>query len=236
MDLIEFRQMVRPIVLSNKNYSKVFGIGFNKTGSTSLETIFRLYGFDCPNQQEQEIRTVRQAYQGNYAPLQDFVSRYDAFQDQPFSQFDIFVAIDALFPNSKFILTERDPEAWFESTCRFHKNEFGIEGEMPKLTERDILEKFNYLYPGYDHFVASKHLTVVENGKIEIRWDLLYDKDFYIKTYLERNDRIKHYFDGRKDALFSVDFSKEPTTERICAFLNIPTRFAVMTPHLNIST
>ena len=35
-----------------------------------------------------------------------------------------YIICDALFPNSKFILTLRNPEIWFESVCNFDAKHF----------------------------------------------------------------------------------------------------------------
>ena len=91
---------------------------FNKTGTTSLEKLCVLW-LSPSNQQEQEIRLVKQVFSTNYSELVSFVNNFNAFQDMPFSQGLTYVAVDALFPNSKFILTERDSEEWFNSYCEF---------------------------------------------------------------------------------------------------------------------
>ena len=213
-------------------FQKIFGIGQNKTGSTTLEAVLRYYGYHLPNQHDQEMMITKQFFQGNYAPFKDFVAKHDAFQDLPFSQGHSFYICDALFPGSKFILTEREPERWFDSLCNFHKKTYGIEG-FSSMTEQDVKEKFTYLYEGYAHLVAEQFLTTIEDGEIKVRWDLLYDKDFYIEKYVQRNNEIKAYFKDRPDDLLVIDVTKEVNTGAICDFLNIPPEFAVPMPHMN---
>jgi hypothetical protein len=75
-----------PRVISNKNFNKIFCIGYNKTGTTTLETVLRYYGFKLPNQQEQEVRLTKNVFSTEYEELKEFVQMYDAFQDLPFSQ------------------------------------------------------------------------------------------------------------------------------------------------------
>jgi hypothetical protein len=65
----DFTRRVRPIALANRGYSKIFGIGANKTGTTSLEAILRLYGFHLPHEMEQKMRLSKQTCLGNYEPL-----------------------------------------------------------------------------------------------------------------------------------------------------------------------
>ena len=242
----DIRTLARPLMKASQDYSKVFGVGYNKTGTTTLEAIFKFYGLECPNQQEQEIQLTKQVLACNYGPLKSFVSKYDAFQDLPFSQGDTFIVADALFPNSKFILTERDPDLWFESMCSFHKKMFEID-DLSTLTEQDVIEKFNYLYRGYTHLIKRRFLTFYDGyqrnvswhllySRRSVRWDLLYNREYYIEQYLDRNQRIKKYFSEASERLLIIDVTAEADTARICDFLNIPTEFKIPMPHLKKSS
>jgi sulfotransferase family protein len=227
-----FTESVRPRMLAGKNFNKIFCVGYNKTGTTTMEGVLKLYGFSMPNQQEQEMRLTRQTFACNYAEFKSFVARFDAFQDMPFSQGDVYIAADALFPGSKFILTERDPQAWFRSITQYHKKVFKLDS-LDSLTEQDVKTKFNYLYPGYSYENKKRFLTSFEDGQPRTLWDLLYDEDYYISEYLARNNRIKKYFLDCPDKLLVLDVTEEGDTARICRFLNIPEEFATAIPHLN---
>ncbi len=228
----DFRQSVRPIVLSRKNFNKIFGIGYNKTGTNSLSYILQRYGYDMPNQREQEARLTQRCFATDYTEFQRFVDRYDAFQDLPFSQEDLYVAADALFPNSKFILTVRDPEEWFESLCRFQKKINGLD-DLSTVTEDDVKEKFGYLFKGYGHANKQRQLTDFVDGKKVVDWSKLYDKDTNIAAYVQRNIRIQRYFDAAPEKLLVIDLTKETTTERISTFLNIHEEYVFDMPHAN---
>lgn len=228
----QFTKAVRRTVLSQKNYNKIFCIGFNKTGSTTLETILRLYGFNLPNQLEQETRLTTSCYSTNYTEFSNFVSHYDAFQDMPFAKEQIYVVADALFPGSKFILTERDSEAWFRSMTSFKEKIYNLD-DAQKLTENDLLEKFTYLYPGYAHQLHSRILTNFVGDTPVTDWDKLYDKQYYTNHYESRNNQIKRYFMNSMEKLLIIDVTKEKTTKKICEFLNIPEQFVIDMPHAN---
>lgn len=228
----EFQKKARGTVLSRKNFNKIFCIGFNKTGTTTLETVLRLYGYSLPNQHEQEIRLSLQTAATNYSELIKFVNLYDAFQDLPFAQDLTFVAADALFPNSKFILTERESEKWFNSMTGFHKKTYNV-GSVTDLTEKDILEKFNYLFPDYVHKNTQKFLTTFEGSKKTVSWNKLYDKAHYIKLYEQRNLDVKKYFSEAPEKLLVIDVTKEKDTQKICDFLNIPDSLKINMPHSN---
>lgn len=232
MNPAEFTQLVRGHTLAHKTFSKIFSIGFNKTGTTTLEGVLQLYGYSMPIQAEQELQLTGQTFAGNYEPLRNFVARYDAFQDLPFAQANVYVVCDALFPNSKFILTERDPEIWFNSMCNFHKKVFGLDS-LENLTEQDVYHRFKYLFDGYVHISKRHFLTMVQNGQPTTRWDLLYNKDYYISRYLQRNEEIKIYFRDRPKDLLVLDITQTPDTTTICNFLDIPPQFSITMPHLN---
>lgn len=232
MEISEFMKNAAPEVLSNKAFNKIFCVGYNKTGTTTMEWVLKLYGYKMPDQLEQEIRLTKRCFSCDYTEFASFVGAYDAFQDLPFSQGEVYVAADALFPDSKFILTERDPEAWFKSLTRFHQKVFGLES-MEGLTEEDVSKKMNYLYPGYVHEYKKRILTNFVGDVAKTDWSLLYDKDYYISDYLQRNNRIKQYFQNCSEKLLVIDVTQEKTTKKVCDFLNIPDHLVVDMPQLN---
>lgn len=232
MNAEQFTSAVRKTVLSRKGFNKIFCIGYNKTGTTTLETALRLYGFNLPNQQEQESRLTRQCFSTNYFELSDFVRKFDAFQDLPFSQGLTYVVADALFPNSKFILTERDSESWFNSLISFHKKVFNLPN-LDQLTERDVAEKMNYLYPGYVHENQTRILTRFSGETKIVDWENLYNKEYYIDLYERRNNEIKKYFMNSPEKLLIMDITQEKTTQKLCNFLDIPDGFVIDMPHSN---
>lgn len=109
-----------------RHSSKVFGIGYNKTGSTTLEAILRHYGFRLPKQLDQERILSKLPFDADWERLKGFVADYDAFQDLPFSQYETWIACDVLFPSSKFILTVREPDVWFRSYERYYRKVYGF--------------------------------------------------------------------------------------------------------------
>lgn len=220
-------------IISNKNFNKIFCIGFNKTGTTTLEKILQHYGYILPNQQEQEARITSRAFSGDYTEFKNFINHYDAFQDMPFSQGEIYIAADALFPNSKFILTVRDSEEWFNSVVRFYGKLFSV--DLTKKTGEEELKKQFYLYDGYHYQNILRILTVFDGNKKIIKWDKLYDKEYFIKEYEDRNNRIKKYFQNCNDKLLAIDITKEKNTKKICDFLNIPEKYVIDMLHENKS-
>jgi len=231
----QFTQAVRPTVLSQKNFNKIFCVGYNKTGSTTLETVLRLYGFNLPNQPEQELRLTKRVFSTDYTELKTFINHYDAFQDMPFSEGMTYVAADALFPNSRFILSERDPDDWFDSMNRYFRKKYLSGSDSEKITEQLVSQKFNYLFPGYNHLKKEIFLTSFKDDSNVVDWDKLFDRDHYINLYTQRNNQIKKYFSRSTEKLLIIDVTKEKNTTSICEFLNLPKEFVIDMPHLNKS-
>ena len=175
---------------------------------------------------------VKKFFEGNYDPFKRFVEKYDAFQDFTFSIRHSYIVCDALFPNSKFILTIRDPETWFESGCNYNAKSFYGVDDIGKLTEEDIKTKFK-LYDGYVYENIKIRLPTVENGNIVVRWDLLFN--YYIRQYKQRIDDIIMYFVNRDNYFLIIDVTEENTTIKITKFLEIPDQYSIDMPHRNKS-
>lgn len=92
--------------------AKVFCVGFQKTGTTSLQYALSQLGYRVagifPAKDLEEFDGVRDRALA-LAP------GFDAFADNPWPI--LFEELDAAFPASKFILTTRDPDRWYASAC-----------------------------------------------------------------------------------------------------------------------
>jgi hypothetical protein len=221
-----------PAYIKGRGFNKIFCIGYNKTGTTTLEDVLHRFGYRLPNQQEQELQLSKTTFSTDYSELERFCAEYDAFQDMPFSQGLTYVAADALFPDSKFILTERPADAWFASVSNFHKKVFKID-DLSSLTEKDVFKKFNYLYSGYMHSNKERLLSSFKGDLRNVDWGKLYDKDYYTDMYDRRNEEIKRYFMNAPDRLLVIDITQEKNTKKLCEFLNIPVKFSFDMPHRN---
>ena len=211
---------------------KVFGIGYNKTGSTTLEALFRHYGLRAPKQLDQERLLAGLPFNGDFNRLQGFIRDYDAFQDFPFSQFETYIACDVLFPGSKFILTLRDPEAWFNSYARYYKAAYGFADDAV-LTEQSFLDKDLYLFRNYVHAMMRQTVMTVQNNQAVPDWSLVYDPVYFKALYQSRNQAIIRYFSGRPDALLVIDLTLEKDTRKIVEFLGLTDSSIIAMPHLN---
>lgn len=93
--------------------NKVFGIGFHKTGTTSLGRALELLGYRVqgpfgitdPDIGEKALDRAL-----------ELAEQYDAFQDFPWAV--LYKELDQAYPNSKFILTVRPTDDWIDSVAR----------------------------------------------------------------------------------------------------------------------
>lgn len=215
-------------------FNKLFCIGFNKTATTTLELVLRNSGLRMPKQLDQETYLAPVIEAKGYDKLRAFAEDYDALQDLPFSQNNSYVACDALFPGSKFILTVRDPQGWVESYIRYYKREFGLEDEST-FSEASFLGKTQYLHLNYVHSLLRRMLVEEQMGQPVVRWDLAFDRDFLISVYQRRNAEIRSYFEQRKDDFLELDPSLEKDTGRLLTFLDIKDVAAGPYPRTNTS-
>jgi len=82
---------------------KVFGIGFQRTGNTSLWAALNMLG----------ISTVKFPKQLYYDPDHPILNRYEGFTDNPIPL--LYQKLDRRFPGSRFILTVREEQSWLKS-------------------------------------------------------------------------------------------------------------------------
>ncbi|MCS4086119.1 hypothetical protein GGQ10_000918 [Salinibacter ruber] len=90
--------------------SKVFGVGFHKTGTSSLAAALRELGYSVCG----HIGVSRPNIADVAEDLAlEHLDRYDAFQDNPWPL--LYRRMDCHCPGSKFILTTRPPKEWIRS-------------------------------------------------------------------------------------------------------------------------
>ncbi|MBN2905500.1 MAG: sulfotransferase [Rhodobacteraceae bacterium] len=102
-----------------RHTDKVFGIGFHKTGTSSLKRALRRLGYRVTGPDHNHDPDIAQTYLDHARALSQ---RFDAFQDNPWPL--VFREMDEMWPDAKFILTVRDPQSWIASQLRF----FGDQG------------------------------------------------------------------------------------------------------------
>jgi tetratricopeptide (TPR) repeat protein len=215
-------ELARPASVVTPGKAKVFCIGFNKTGTTSVESVLRSVGLTIGNQAEAEM-LVHDWGRRDFRRILAYCQSADAFQDIPFSLPGTFAAVDQALPGSKFILTVRSSaDKWFNSLERFHTQIVG-KGRVP--TAEDLRE-FNYRYPGYIADVIR--LSYSADGSP------LYAHDPYTAYYEAHNAQARQYFKDRPEQFLELNCESPDAMEKLLTFLGVPFTGQEM-PRLNAS-
>jgi hypothetical protein len=194
----------------NKGNQKVFCIGLNKTGTTSLERTLRDFGFRMGDQSVAEILTEDWAHKRI-----DRILRYchtaDAFQDLPFSTPSLYRELDCAFLDSKFILSIRDSaDQWYWSLVNSHTKLFSSEGVVP---DEKCLDEAMYRYKGFALDMRKNFWNYPEVP--------LYDYDYYTEVYSKHIADVEAYFKGRSDCLLVLNLKDSSGFLKLCDFLDI---------------
>lgn len=202
--------------------TKIFCIGQNKTGTTTIGAVLKSLGYKLGNQAKAE-RLLNEWAVRNFKNIVKFCKTADAFQDIPFSYDFTYTVLDYAFPNSKFILTVRNnKDEWYNSLTRFHTKIVG----KNRLPTPDDLKEFTYRYKGYIWYAQQVCYGIDETT--------LYDYKIYTDKYEKYNDRVKEYFKYRPQDLLILNLSEDNAMEKLYTFLGIKYNGEEM-PHLNAS-
>ena len=109
---------------------KIFVIGFQKTGTTSLDLALQRLGYRVYCVDKNLLKFKKEEDLKNY--ILKILKNWDAVQDMPWPLF--YKELYDLYPDAKFILTKREPDDWFNSVKRFfgsiripfHKNIYHV--------------------------------------------------------------------------------------------------------------
>lgn len=100
-------------ILSPSDYSsKVFCIGYNKTGTTSVGKAFEMLGYRNSSFNKKNWNNYKK---GDISSVLKYTSKFDSFDDLPWLKEDMIPLLDKTFPNSKFVYLEREEEEWKQS-------------------------------------------------------------------------------------------------------------------------
>jgi hypothetical protein len=97
--------------------NKIFGIGANKTATSSLTEALEKLGYRTSHWSHHHD-ICKQLIKNNFNFK--FLNKFDAATDLPIPS--IFDQLDIAYPNSKFILTIRDVDKWIQSEEKHHRN------------------------------------------------------------------------------------------------------------------
>lgn len=200
---------------------KIFCIGRNKTGTTSMEEALSELGYKLGDQNRAE-KLIKYYKHSDWKPIIKFCNTAEAFQDAPFSWPFTWFKIYEKYPTGKFILTIRNEEEWYNSQVNFHKRQFGNE---KNIVDAETMKECAYNYQGYLYEMFKSVWKTSD--------DDLYNKDLMIKNYIAHNESIKLFFRDKTNLLI-LNVAEKNSYSKLCEFLNKePLRQEF--PHLNQS-
>jgi ribosomal protein L30/L7E len=171
--------------------SKIFCIGLNKTGTTSLHAALKILDFSSVHYRTEtiNIKTLIRENNASGSYLLKGIEHFDAYSDwnDPDTN-HLFKQLDVLHPGSKFIFTTRELEGWLRSR----------EKHVLSFPELKTLRLNN---PGNDWYWINKS-----------KW-----RKEYFKHHLD----VFKFFENRKQDLLVFDVAKGDGWGELCAFLEV---------------
>lgn len=196
---------------------KIFCIGFNKTGTTSLKDLFSNNGFKVAPERvfESNLNSYKFGDPSTYINMiKEDYSHCTFFQDVPFSLPNFYKSLYQEFPDSYFILSTRNtPEIWYNSLLNFHKKAFGPKYKTPWLN--------SYCYQGWMFdYICQLHYSQPNTNDLGSPKSDPYNKTILIESYNNHNNGVKEFFKG-KDNLIEINLSIPKDLNKLQNFLNI---------------
>ena len=168
--------------------NKIFGIGISRTGTTSLGVALLYLGIPTTH----------------YVTRPELYHDARAILDAPV--FADFERLDHQFPRSRFIYTQRDPDAWLHSF-------------RDKLLDGPMNQREETRRPQHEAAVMNQRVYRDLFGRIDGLSD-----DVLREGYLRHRERVFGYFLGRPNDLLVLTIDEEDNQtmwSRLCEFVGI---------------
>jgi hypothetical protein len=169
--------------------ARVLGVGWSKTGTTTLGECLKTLGYD---HESKRLDLVPDLGRGDLSRIMAIAAEKESFEDFPW--LTLYREFDEAFPECRFILTERDLDAWLKSWHAMAAR------EQPEVHDAHIpIRTTLYGLPFPD---------VTDDQLVE---------------RVERHMRdVKAYFAERPGKLLVVNWARGDGWEELCGFLGKP--------------
>ncbi|HET9337240.1 MAG TPA: sulfotransferase [Sphingomicrobium sp.] len=149
---------------------KVFGLGFHRTGTTTLHTALQELGYRVVGMRPNDWAAYER---GDLDELRRTADQFDGFRDMPWPL--LYEWLDRTYPDARFVLTMRSTDSWLAS-CR------GVFGTRPHPVLPRIygVERF----PGNEALAAQ----VYEAHNASVRSHFAGQPDRFLELDLEAGD------------------------------------------------
>lgn len=173
--------------------TKIFGIGLNKTGTSSLQEAFQILGLRSVHWKGEDGINIKTQIESNFlnkVGILDGLAEFDAYLDwdRDTTSHQVFIEFDKQYPNSKFILTSRDMNEWLDSR---------------------------------EKHVRRNRKEMADNPDVGHEW-LTIDRENWEFHFKRHYSAVREYFKNREDDLLTMDITKGDGWEKLCPFLGMP--------------
>lgn len=153
------------VLLRRPRYNaKVFCVGYNKTGTTTIGKSFELLGLRNLSFNE---RVWRDYYKkGKLDKVIAYVARFESTDDLPFLKAGMIPLLDKAFPGSKFVYLRRDEQSWMQSMENWAMKVKGKRVDMDEAL-RGYRNHKAFIAEYFDNWPADRFLALDirdENG------------------------------------------------------------------------
>jgi hypothetical protein len=186
---------------------KIFGVGFSKTGTTSLEKALEILGYKVCRGHWKLSHTfyLHALYiHKDYDEIFRLINYWDAFADAPWGGTDLYLQLYNKFPNAKYILTVREPKSWYESLEKLIT--------MFDLNQETALDSYhaNGMY-GSAYFF--RHIFNIEK--------LAGNKQKIIDHFTIHNEKVIDFFSNHPANFMVYDITSGEKWKKLCKFLGV---------------
>ncbi len=136
---------------------KVCGVGWAKTGTTTLGDCLKALGY---RHVSGRLDLVRHLDERDLEPVLRVAARFESMEDWPWLL--LYREIDAAFPGTKFVLTTRDRPRWLQS----YRNMLRTQGEATAQMNRIRQVLYDLPFP---HVTDDALLARYERHVAEVR-------------------------------------------------------------------
>lgn len=181
---------------------RVFGVGLSRTGTSSLTDALELLGYRAvhfPSDPVSRAEVMAFLARGGQSLRLSLLDRVDAIADVPVCA--SFEALDAAYPESRFIFTTRAREAWLDSCAAF----------WPSTVEPFLSVHARDSEGDYVRALCQR----VFGGEA-------FDRTRFAQAYDAYHERVDRYFLTRGADLQRVDICVGEGWGPICEFLGRP--------------
>ncbi len=146
----------------------IFGVGLNKTGTTSLGDAAEKLGLRRLGSGEESNRLHRAWKRGDIDTLRKAAPDYDVLEDWPWPL--VYREMAESFPEAKFVLTRRTSvDAWLASQAK-HMESHGVHGKIYGIEkDEDPMVKLRPFYE--NHLRDVREYFAGTDRMIELCWE-----------------------------------------------------------------